>query len=80
MGYYGNDVRIRYPYESTYAKDMKRQQIYKEYLDYQSPFSHYFACWANNHNGWRKMKKTNKKRAKKRWRDAWRKEAQEYER
>ena len=52
----------------------------QEYLDYQSPFSHYFACWANNHNGWRKMKKTNKKRAKKRWRDAWRKEAKEYER
>ena len=73
-------MRICYPYESTYTKDMKKQQIYKEYLDYQSPFSHYFACWVNNHNGWRKMKKTNKKRAKKRWRDAWKKEVKEYER
>lgn len=45
---------------------MKVQNIYKEFLDYQSEFSHLFACWANNHRGWAKMKKSNKKIAKKR--------------
>lgn len=32
----------------------------------QSEFSHKYACWANNHNGWSKMKKLNRKLAKKR--------------
>lgn len=44
----------------------KRKQIYKGFLEYQSEFSHLFASWAVNHNGWRKMKKLNKKIAKKR--------------
>lgn len=34
----------------------------------QSEFSHKYACWANNHNGWSKMKKLNRKLAKKRLR------------
>ena len=34
----------------------------------QSEFDHKYACWANNHNGWAKMKKLNRKLAKKRLR------------
>lgn len=45
---------------------MKKAQTYKGFLNYQSEFSHLFAAWANNHNGWSKMKKLNKKVAKKR--------------
>lgn len=50
---------------------MKRQDIYRGFLNFQSEFSHRFACWANNHNGWSKMKKANKKIAKKRERKWW---------
>lgn len=53
---------------------MKKQNIYKGFLDYQSEFSHRWACWANNHQGWSKMKKSNKKIAKKRERARWKKE------
>lgn len=45
---------------------MKKQNIYKGLFDYQSEFSHKYACWANNHNGWAKMKKAHKRIAKKR--------------
>lgn len=45
---------------------MKKAQTYKGFLNYQSKFSHLFAAWVNNHNGWSKMKKLNKKVAKKR--------------
>lgn len=31
---------------------------------YQSEFSHKYACWANNHNGWSKQKKQNRRIAK----------------
>ena len=34
----------------------------------QSEFSHRYACWANNHNGWSKMKKLNRKLFKKKFR------------
>lgn len=44
----------------------KTQNIYKGFMDWQSEFSHKYACWANNHRGWAKMKKNNKKLAKKR--------------
>lgn len=30
-------------------------------LTYESTFSRAFACWANNHFGWRKYKKRNRK-------------------
>lgn len=50
---------------------MKNKNIYKGKLDYQSEFSHRFACWANNHNGWAKMKKDNKRIAKKRLKREW---------
>ena len=53
---------------------MKKQSIYRGFLDDQSEFSHYFACWANNHRGWAKMKKQNKKIAKKRERREWKKD------
>jgi hypothetical protein len=48
---------------------MKRANTYKGFLDYQSEFSHRFACWANNHRGWAKMKKFNKRLAKRRLRN-----------
>lgn len=33
----------------------------------QSWFSKRYACWANNHNGWSKMKKFNRRRFKKKY-------------
>lgn len=34
----------------------------------QSRFSKKYACWANNHNGWSKMKKQNRRLFKKKFR------------
>lgn len=45
---------------------MKRANTYKGFLPWQSEFSHHWACWANNHRGWAKMKKANKRIAKRR--------------
>ena len=59
---------------------MKKQNIYKGFLEFQSEFSHRYACWAYNHRGWAKMKKSNKKLAKKREKRVWQKEAKKYER
>lgn len=59
---------------------MKQQNIYKGFLECESEFDHHYACWAYNHHGWAKMKKGNKKIAKKRERNNWKKEAKEYER
>lgn len=53
---------------------MKRANTYKGKLNSQSEFSHHYACWANNHRGWAKMKKANKKIAKHRLKDELRKE------
>jgi hypothetical protein len=40
---------------------------YKKYIQKeQSEFSHRWACWANNHMGWTKMKKKNRRLAKRR--------------
>ena len=47
---------------------MKKSNIYKGKVPYQSEFDHRFACWANNHRGWAKMKKFNKRLAKRRLR------------
>lgn len=44
---------------------MKKANTYKGKLGWQSEFSHRYACWANNHNGWAKAKKSNKRLAKK---------------
>lgn len=44
---------------------MKKQDIYRGCKkDALSEFSHQFACWANNHRGWAKAKKSEKRRAK----------------
>ena len=56
---------------------MKIQNIYKGFLDWQSEFDHHWACWANNHMGWSKMKKANKKIAKKRLRRKTQKQIKE---
>ena len=45
---------------------MKQANIWKGKLGWQSEFDHLFACWANNHNGWSKAKKANKRLAKRR--------------
>ena len=55
---------------------MKRANIWKGKLDWQSEFSHTFACWANNHNGCAKAKKSNKRVAKRRLKQEWKKEEQ----
>lgn len=47
----------------------KQSNTYKGYLDYQSEFDRHYACWANNHNGWAKMKKFNKRKAKRKIRN-----------
>ena len=43
---------------------MKQNNIYKGKLGDQSDFSFRFACWANNHRGKSKAKKSNKRTAK----------------
>ena len=46
---------------------MKRLVSYKKYIQKeQSEFDHRWACWANNHMGWAKMKKANRRLAKRR--------------
>lgn len=45
--------------------EIKRRQFSE---NYQSWFSHDCACWAKNHNGWRKMKKKNRRLFKKKYR------------
>ena len=58
---------------------MKRANIWKGKLGWQSEFDHLFACWANNHNGWAKAKKYNKRVAKRRLKQEWKKEDQNHE-
>lgn len=53
---------------------MKKQNIYIGHLEFQSKFDHLYACWANNHRGWAKMKKANKRLAKKRLKRCMKKE------
>ena len=55
----------------------KQQNPYKEFLEFESEFSHKFSCWANNHRGWAKMKKFNKKLAKRRLKQKLNKELRE---
>ena len=49
---------------------MKRSEITRrQFSDRgQSWFSKRYACWANNHNGWSKMKKRNRRLFKKKFR------------
>lgn len=48
----------------------KCRKIYKPFLNPQSLFDRYCACWAVNHSGWSKMKRLNRRIAKKRLRRA----------
>lgn len=59
---------------------MKRSEITRrQYSDRcQSEFSHHYACWANNHNGWTKMKKKNRRLFKKKFRKETRKEIESF--
>lgn len=51
----------------------------RQYSDnFQSEFSHRYACWANNHNGWSKMKKLNRKLFKKKFRRETEKEISDF--
>ena len=58
---------------------MKKANTYKGKLPFQSEFSHYNACWAKNHMGWAKMKRSNNRLAKRRLKNELRKECLEYE-
>lgn len=53
---------------------MQRSEINRRQYSFnqQDEFSHRYACWANNHNGWRKMKKKNRKIFKKKFRKEFR--------
>ena len=59
---------------------MQRSEINRRQFsdNYQSWFSKGLAGWANNHNGWSKMKKKNRRRFKKKFREETKKEI-EYE-
>jgi hypothetical protein len=48
---------------------MKNEEITRRQFSErgQSWFSKRYACWANNHNGWSKMKKKNRKLFKKKF-------------
>lgn len=58
---------------------MKRSEVKrKQFSDNcQSWFEKLYACWANNHNGWSKMKKKNRRRYKKKFREETKKEIRE---
>jgi hypothetical protein len=56
------------------SEEITRRQ-YSE--NWQSEFSHKCACWANNHNGWSKMKKKNRRSFKKKFREETKKEIDE---
>ncbi len=45
---------------------------YKGLVKGQSWFDYRFACWANNHCGWAKAKKLNRRIARKRIDEIWR--------
>lgn len=44
----------------------------------QSWFSYHYACWANNHRGWQKMKKINRRKFKRKYKQEMNKEVQQY--
>ena len=58
---------------------MKTNEVARRQYSYngQSEFSHRWACWANNHNGWSKMKKLNRKLFKKKFRRETKKDIDE---
>lgn len=58
---------------------MQRSEINRRQFseNYQSWFAKRWACWANNHNGWRKMKKKNRRSFKKKIRRETKKEIEQ---
>ena len=57
---------------------MKSEINRRQFSDnYRSLFSKQYACWANNHNGWSKMKKKNRKLFKKKYRRETKKEIED---
>lgn len=46
---------------------MTKNNILSRFRPWQSEFSHHYACWANNHNGWAKMKRLNRRLAKRKF-------------
>ncbi len=56
------------------SNELSRRQ-FSEYG--QSWFSKQCACWANNHNGWSKMKKKNRRRLKSKLKQEQKKEIRE---
>lgn len=76
--------RLKMPIKPRFKE--KKEKIYmktnevarRQYSDNgQSEFSHRWACWANNHNGWSKMKKLNRKLFKKKFRRETKKDIDE---
>ena len=59
------------------GKPLKQMNYLKQFLPWQCEFDHRYACWAANHRGWAKCKKTNKRLAKERERRAWKKEVRD---
>lgn len=59
---------------------MNRSEINRRQFsdNYQSLFSKKYSCWANNHNGWSKMKNKNRRLFKRKFRAETRKEIEEY--
>lgn len=53
------------------------RNIYRK-ITYEDRFDRNYACWANNHKGWSKYKRENRKRAREKLRDLTRKETGEY--
>lgn len=58
---------------------MKKSEITRRQFsdNCQSWFSKNYACWANNHNGWSKMKKKNRRLFKKKYRRETEKEIED---
>lgn len=58
---------------------MKRSEITRRQFSDRGQlwFSKKYACWANNHNGWSKMKKQNRRLFKKKFRRETKKEIED---
>ena len=44
-------------------------RIHTNKITYEDKFGRKYACWANNHHGWRKYKKANRKKMRRRLKD-----------
>jgi len=46
---------------------MSSKRVFTRFNPDESEFSHRYAAWANNHRGWQKMKRKNRRIAKRRF-------------